>query len=133
MNIIERLEMEQEKLKQDVAMLMEVLGLVEKENGLATTEQYRKNIRELMERDEAFHINQIISYLESKGIRTNRQSVNQVLKGLRETGDVIAVRYNKSQQKVYYMSKAGLDDSNLGVAKKYRPMPDEYIEHCEVI
>lgn len=99
---------------------------------ISKSERYRHIIRDMVKEEKSFHINDIEAEIERQGIDYNKAAVHQALQSLRDAGEVVAVKINKSNQKYYYLSPEGINGSKYKVKDSYLPMPKLFIETVDV-
>lgn len=137
------IEKDRERLDERYNHLLKTFDVFEiPKNGYATngnsvhpnaskSDQYKHVIRELIQVPKSYHITDFESEFERKGFEFNKGLIHQVLNSLRESGELIAVRINKSNQKYYYLSPKGKQGDSIKDA--YLPMPKKYVESLELM
>lgn len=95
------------------------------------SDRYRHMIRELIKEQRSWHIADMEKEFESQGLDFNKGLIHQCLNSLRESGEVMAIRINGSNQKYYYMNA----DAKVGntVKESYLPMDKKYMESIELM
>lgn len=100
---------------------------------ISKSDKYKYIIRDLIKEHRAWHITDMEKEFHQRGADFNKGIVHQVLNNLRETGEVMAVKINGSNQKYFYMSPKAANGGSLKVKEDYLPIPREYIEAVEVM
>jgi hypothetical protein len=88
------------------------------------TSKAKKGIRELMEYPLSYQKEDIKYNLKKMGVADiTKSTLHMALTALRDDGEVVGYRLNKSNQLVFYMSVSGKDISNerYPINEKYRP------------
>jgi len=88
------------------------------------TSKAKKGIRELMDYPLSYQKEDIKYNLKKMGIdNITKSTLHMALTSLRNEGEVVGYRINKSNQLVFYMSVNGKDHSNerYPIKEKYRP------------
>lgn len=121
---LSEIELEHDRL----SALLDVYGT---SNGHDRTksEEYRHELKLLTRQRKAWHITDIEVEFKRKGLGFSKPMVHQALSNLRDSGDILAVRINGSNQKYFYMNPEARDGERLH--KDYLPISDKYIESIE--
>jgi hypothetical protein len=117
-------EIENEKVQ--LTKLLESYG--GEQTDISKSDRCRHVIQDLIKHEKAYHITEIEKHV---GLKDVKGIIHQVLNTLRESGEVIAVRLNGSNQKYYYMSSKA--KSGEGIKDEYLPIPKHYVSQIEVM
>ena len=128
-NHLSQLETERER----VIALLDIYGTNHITDDVSKTERYKAVIRELIPQQRSFHINDFQKEFKDRNIEWNKGLIHQVLRTLRESEEVIAIKINDSNQKYYYASWNAQSGGKYKIKDEYLPIAKEYIDSIELM
>lgn len=97
--------------------------LIVSDKGKSTIARIKSAIRKLLQHEVSLQIDDIRANLENMDVEFTRSAIHNAIRSMRENGELVSYKINRSNHHVYYVNPEGVDMSidKFPVKPEYRP------------